>query len=155
MNIFVLDTDQEKAAHYHVDKHVVKMPLETAQLLCTVHHLSGTKSDMIPYRATHKNHPSTKWAAESLSNYKWLVELGIRICEEYTYRYEKVHKCEEVVRWCEKNIPDIPDSGLTSFAQAMPDECKRADAVEAYREYYKKSKSHLFSWRKRGKPSWL
>ncbi len=40
MNIFVLDWDIKKCVKYHVDKHVVKMILETAQLLCGVHHMT-------------------------------------------------------------------------------------------------------------------
>lgn len=147
--------DPEKAAKYHVDKHIVKMPLETAQLLCTVHHLSGTDSKEIPYRATHKNHPSAKWARKSLSNYIWLVMLGLEICKEYTHRYGKTHKCEAVIQWCKMHTPNIPEIGFTPFALAMPEECKKDDRIEAYREYYRKKKSHLFSWKNREKPYWL
>lgn len=35
MNIFILDNDLVKSVEYHVDSHVVKMPLEAAQLACT------------------------------------------------------------------------------------------------------------------------
>ena len=44
MNLFYLDEDLDKCAEYHVDKHIVKMPLEAAQLLCTavwIDHLLG------------------------------------------------------------------------------------------------------------------
>ena len=37
MNIFVLHLQQKLAAQYHCDKHVVKMLLETVQLLYTAH----------------------------------------------------------------------------------------------------------------------
>ena len=33
MNIFILDDNPRACAEYHLDKHVVKMPLETAQLI--------------------------------------------------------------------------------------------------------------------------
>ena len=40
MNIFVLDNDPKKCAEAHCNKHVVKMILEHAQLMCTAHHLN-------------------------------------------------------------------------------------------------------------------
>ena len=73
MNIFFLDNDIRKCAIYHCDKHVVKMTLETAQLLCGVHHIIGGDA---PYKLSHKNHPCSIWARESLSNYMLLSELG-------------------------------------------------------------------------------
>lgn len=93
MNIFILDTDIKLSARYHVDRHIVKMPLETAQLLCTAHHAGGTDKDTIPYRMTYKNHPCAMWARENISNYTWLCYFGLELCYEYTYRYKKVHKC--------------------------------------------------------------
>ena len=35
MNLFYLDSDHDTCAEYHVDKHVNKMQLEAAQLICT------------------------------------------------------------------------------------------------------------------------
>ena len=46
------------------------MILETAQLLCTAHHELGTSIE-IPYKATHKNHPSAIWVRDSAENYMW------------------------------------------------------------------------------------
>lgn len=155
MNIFILDKDQEKSAVYQVDKHIVKMALEQDQILCTTHHLSGTDPSIIPYRATHKNHPSSVWCRKSLSNYIWLCDFTTKICKEYTYRYGKIHKCEQVAEWCRENLPNIPDVGLTPFALAMPDDCKDPDPVKAYRRYYIKHKQHLFSWKKREVPYWI
>lgn len=154
MNIFILDNNPKRAAQFHVDRHIVKMPLETAQLLCSVHHMSGT-INMIPYKLTHKNHPCSVWARQSLSNYKWLCELGLELCYEYTHRYGKVHKCQAVIKWCEENLPNIADNGLTPFAQAMPDKFKNRDHVAAYRGYYLGEKNHLFSWKNRELPSWV
>lgn len=154
MNIFVLDNDPRRAAKFHVDRHIVKMPLETAQLLCSVHHMSGTTST-IPYRLTHKNHPCSIWARQSLSNYKWLCKLGLELCYEYTHRYGKVHKCQAVIEWCEENLPNVVDNGLTPFVQAMPDKFKDRDPVAAYRGYYIGEKNHLFSWKNRELPSWV
>jgi len=156
MNIFVLDKDPVKCAQYHNDKHVIKMILETAQLLCSVHH-SVNPDNNAPYRATHLNHPSAIWARESIQNYNWLIELGIELGYEYTHRYGKHHKSIEVIEWCASNIPDIPhDIGLTPFALAMPEECKIGnDAVASYRKYYKTEKLHLAEWKNRDIPEWF
>jgi len=156
MNIFYLDKDPRLAAQYHVDKHVVKMPLETAQLLCSVYHvIGGHPKNIIPYKLTHKNHPCSIWARESLSNYLWLVELGLEICKEYTYRYGKQHKSEAVINWCKERKPKIVNISLTPIKQAMPDIFKNKDPVLAYRNYYLGAKTHLFSWKKRNKPYWV
>lgn len=155
MNIFILDTNQQKSAQYHVDKHIVKMPLETALLLCSAHHLSGTNQETVPYGLTHKNHPITTWVKSSISNYNWLVDFGLELCKEYTYRYNKIHKCEGIISWCGDRKPNIPVIDITPFVLAMPDKYKCNSPVESYREYYKKEKSHLFSWKNREKPCWL
>lgn len=155
MNIFVLDEDVELAAQYHVDRHIVKMPLETAQLLCTAHHMHKNHDD-IPYKATHINHPCSIWTRKTLNNYIWLVDFGLALCREYTYRYEKVHKCQSIIEWCREKMPDLPSAPLlTRFAEAMPDEYKRENPVHSYRNYYADAKQHLFSWKKREEPWWI
>ena len=104
MNIFFLDFNIEKCAQYHCDSHIVKMPLETAQLLCSVHHVLSSKID-IPYKLSHQNHPCAIWARTSLGNYKFLCRLGIHLCIEYTHRYNKIHASQDVILFCSKNIP--------------------------------------------------
>ena len=71
MNIFYLDKCPHKAAELQYNKHVVKMILESAQMLCTAHHVHGDPAS-VPYRQTHRYHPSTIWARENASNYEWL-----------------------------------------------------------------------------------
>ena len=152
MNIFILDTDIEKCAQAHVDKHVVKMILESAQMLCAAKLLSNEDA---PYKLTHKNHPCTLWVRESQSNWIWLKNLARALNEEFKYRFG--HK-EDHLSWQKiKDLgpPDIVDKGLTPFAQAMPEDCKQQDAVEAYRDYYRNYKEELFSWKKRSRPDWL
>ena len=104
MNIFILDTDPKLCAQYHNDKHVVKMILETAQLLCGVHHMLETKLE-IPYKLSHKNHPCSIWVRECLENYVWLCDLGIELCLEYTHRYGKRHNSHAIIAWCITNHP--------------------------------------------------
>jgi hypothetical protein len=155
MNIFFLDENPTLSAKYHVDKHVVKMILETAQLLCGVHHATDQLTDQVPYKLSHKNHPCAVWARESLSNYLYLCELGLELGKEYTYRYGKRHKSIDVIEWCIVNKPNIPDIGFTTPAMAMPDEFKVDSVVESYRNYYMGAKSDLASWKNREKPFWF
>jgi hypothetical protein len=145
MNIFYLDQDPVKAATKLYNKHVVKMVLESAQLLCTAHLLLDGDEANVPYKSTHKNHPSAIWARESASNYAWLYDHMMAIGKEYTRRYGKNHltilKCESPLGNFPKNIKDI---GLTPMPQCMPDEYKvPGDSVAAYWNYYKHGKSHL------------
>ena len=162
MNIFILDWDVKKCTQYHVDKHVVKMILETAQLLCGVHHVTDevttkyrTSTDQVPYKLSHKNHPCAIWARKSLSNYLYLCELGLELSKEYTHRYGKRHKSEMVILWCIMNKPNIPNIGFTEPAKAMPDEFKVDSVVESYRNYYMGAKSDLAAWKNREKPFWF
>lgn len=154
MNIFVLDLNPKKAAKMHFNKHVVKMITESCQMLCGVHHMTSDRTD-IPYRLSHKNHPCSKWVRESYSNYIWLLDLTRALLDEYTYRYEKKHACEKVYDWCSINLPNIPDKGLTKFAQAMPKELKSDDPVKSYRDFYIKEKMHIFAYKNRPIPNWL
>ena len=155
MNIFFLDENPTLSAQYHVDKHVVKMILETAQLLCGVHHMTDQVTDQVPYKLSHKNHPCSIWCRESLSNYLYLCELGLELSKEYTYRYGKRHKSQDVIEWCLINKPNIPDIEFTDPAKAMPDEFKVDSVVESYRNYYMVAKSNLAAWKNREKPFWF
>ena len=152
MNIFALNSDPILAAQNHVDKHVVKMPLEASQILCTVvRGLGGGAS----YKPTHKNHPCTRWAGESSGNYEWLVQLGLALCNEYTYRYGKRHACEAVIREVSAPLPALRIAPRGAFALAMPEEYKQVDSVAAYQAYYRAEKAHLHSWKNRQPPVWL
>lgn len=155
MNIFVIDPDPIVAGKHLNNKHTVKMVLETAQILCAAHWLNGT-SIPIPYKLTHKAHPCVKWAAENYSNYQWLVKHGLSLCEEYTARYGKIHKCEQVIKWAEKTRPkNIKNGPLSVHPICMPDDCKVfGDVVTSYRNYYKKYKKEISTWH-RNKPDWF
>jgi len=155
MNIFVLDEDVRKCAEYHNDKHVVKMILESAQLLCGVHHMVESNTDNIPYRLSHKNHPCSIWARENMSNYLWLCELGLELCKEYTFRYGKRHKSQDVIEWCVENLPMIPDGEFTEPPKAMPEQYKTGSVVESYRQYYIGEKKGFSKWKNRPVPSWF
>lgn len=152
MNIFFLDFDTKKCAEYHCDKHVVKMILETAQLLCSTHWVIGSEA---PYKLSHKNHPCSIWVRESLSNYLYLCDLGLELCKEYTYRYGKRHKSQDVIEWCLTNKPNISDKEFTEPPKAMPDEYKVNNVIESYRNYYIGAKKDFAKWKNRNIPEWF
>ena len=152
MNIFVLDNNLILNAQYHCDKHVVKMITEYNQLLCSAYYFTNHIPDNI-YKLTHKNHPCAMWARESLSNWLWLRDMTLALCKEYTYRYGKIHKGETVC--LSLPIPHIIDNGMTSFAQAMPEQYHYDNPVLAYRNYYLGEKRHLFNWKNRTVPEWV
>ena len=152
MNIFAVDTDPKIAAQQLCDKHVVKMILESAQMLCSVF-----PNGDAPYRRAFYNHPCTKWARESAENYEWLLDHAYAMCQEYTRRYGKVHKSLDAIGWCGSNYHklNMPRKGLTKFAQAMPEQYKNSCGVTAYRSYYNGEKAYFAKWSKRETPSWF
>lgn len=153
MNIFILDTDIRTCARYHADQHVIKMILESAQMLCTAINVSGGSA---PYKSTHVNHPCTLWARASLSNWCWLRRLALALNDEYHYRFAATgdHRSAEVVRRLSQ--PHILDTGLTPFAQAMPAQYRvPGDAVTAYRRFYIGEKAYFAKWTRRRKPRWF
>ena len=153
MNIFILDTDIKKCAEYHVDKHTVKMVLETTQLLNNA--LIKNVIDYNPvYKQTHKSHPASIWASESRENFEWLLNLGFALCKEYTFRYEKIHKCQSIIESFSNYKDNIPNNGLTPFVKCMPDQYKVDDVVESYRNYYRNDKAYIANWKNRNIPEW-
>lgn len=144
--MFALDSDPIAAARDLCDRHVVKMALESAQILCTVSHLLGKTG---PYKPTHARHPVVLWAMASRGNAEWLITHGIAICDEYHRRYLKRHASLDAIWWA-ANGGALPASGrLQPHAQCMPDQYRRADAVEAYRAYYR---AKAAEWAARGRP---
>lgn len=152
MNIFILDKDIETCARFHCDQHVVKMILESAQMLCTA---LNKKGFITPYKSTHVKHPCVLWAEESYENFNWLKHLAFALNAEYRYRFDKDtdHKSISAIH----AISDIQftNYGLTEFAQAMPDKYKiNGDAVKAYRQFYRGEKMGFAKWTKRSIPPW-
>jgi len=155
MNIFVLDENTLSCARMHNDRHVVKMILETAQLLCSAHHSTGSGAEYM-YRLTHANHPCAKWVRESRQNYEWLADLGLELCREYTHRYGKVHRTQPMIERLRLDVPALPANGRTEWKMAMPDHCKlQSGTVDSYRNYYILEKSHIAKWKNRDAPSWF
>lgn len=182
MNIFVLSRDPQEAGRFHCNKHVVKMILESAQMLCAAHwtHLladhnlslsdfkrvrdaqqwlfdNTDKSLQPPWKLSHTRHPCTLWTAENVSNYMWHSRLGYSLLHEYTRRYDKIHKSQVVHEWLRKNLPiNISSGSITEHPVCMPDDCKiSGSVVESYRNYYKKYKNKMAVWEPRSvTPVW-
>ena len=181
MNIFVLDESPEVAAKYHCNKHVVKMILESGQMMCTAHYTHGLRSIgkelsdfkrvrdakahaienldaniLPPWSLSHTRHPCTVWTALNTGNYKWHLRLMRALLDQYTERYQKIHKAESTYSWLENNIPiNMMTGDKTAHPQCMPDSCKSTSPVDAYRKYYTNFKQHIAVWEPRSKtPEW-
>ena len=158
MNIFALDNDPVTAAQMQCDKHVVKMVLETAQMLSTVHHEYGSQWAEALYRPTHRNHPCTIWAGENTANYRWLMYHFKALAGEYCYRYDREHLSWQKLNGMLDHCPPTIEiaSECTPFARAMPEQYKYFDdPVDSYRMYYAVEKAHILQYTRREMPRWL
>jgi hypothetical protein len=185
MNIFYLDHNPAQAAEWMVDKHVVKMILESAQLLSTAHRVidgeqkisqrlvPGTLEnpkyrkhtswvlpdarDYTMYAATHINHPSAVWCRQSIENYNWLADHFFALMAEYTYRYNKTHKCYGELSYMLQSPPkNLEAYDMTLMPSAMDDQYKISDdPIVNYRNYYKVGKARMHSWKNRQPPEWI
>lgn len=155
MNIFFIHKDPRQAARYQCDKHVVKMILESGQMLSTALRKYGVDDEDCPvklYRTAHAHHPSTLWTGETRSNYEWLCIHALELCEEYTRRYNRRHASQDLIEWCGSMLDRLPDGELTEFAVAIADKYKPqcmvdGDPVASYRNYYTKVKPVTISMR--------
>ncbi len=163
MNIFATHIDPVTAASHHCDRHEPKMILESAQMLCSVHHRYGSTFDGI-YKPAHVNHPCTLWAGSSESNYMWLYYLARSLNAQRVARGKQCHASFSKLGVKLAAPPEgIPKRGLTPFAQAMPDEFKNADVTLAYRAYlnYKfaewagRDRPMKATWIDRDIPDWI
>ena len=140
MNIFYLHPDPAKAASFFYDKHKVKMILESAQMLCTAHHVYNNGNN-VPYKKAHLNHPSTIWVRDSIHHYNWLYDHMLALGKEYTARYNKHHlsiaKCRDALMYPPSGMPD---NGFVEPPQCMPDEYKETSSLAAYWNYYEQEK---------------
>ena len=173
MNIFVLSKCPHRAAIALVDKHVVKMILESVQLLSTafIFVVPENERENIPhYKKAHMNHPCAVWARERRMNFMWLGLLALAISKEYTYRYKKVHKSEQYIRPMMRKIIDMNENELQftidnsfapikNFPLAMPQDIRRDAtratpqvAVHMYKKYYKTKCENKWAVWAKGRP---
>ena len=179
MNIFVLDESPRISAEMMCDKHVVKMIIESAQMLSTSHryvdgdefisyskngrrikrwsHYTDTPDSKVRlHKSVMLNHPCTIWTRETAANYAWLAAHALALCDEYECRYNRTHATRGLIEWLVTNYPEkVYGLHRTPFAQAMPDEYKvTGDAVAAYRAYYLGEKRHFAKWKNGNIPNW-
>jgi hypothetical protein len=159
MNIFFLSENPLTAARYHADTHVVKMILESAQILCSVIN-QRAGSQVTPYKTTHLNHPCTVWAGKSFENAQWLLHLARALNDEYKHRFchDNNHKSYDMLLNTDMLAllrEYLPATGFTPPALAMPDEYKTDCPVASYRAYYRTAKSNLHKYTKQSFPDWL
>ena len=173
MNIFFLSRKPGQCARWHYDKHVVKMILESTQILYTVNHVHGGTRHILEsaplcsssgnrgYKMHAKNHPSVRWATESLTHYEWLIELALNLAKEYQHRFGfgRVHACYEHIMWLKnyKNDAIVDRGWLRDPPPAMPDEIRNqyTSSVLAYRAYYNGPKKYMLKYTNRHVPHWL
>ena len=161
MNIFAVHPDPRVSAQMLCDKHVVKMPLESAQMLCTALDRHGVQLPYIAdggwaYRPCYQKHPCTLWAGDTRANYKWLTHHALEMCEEYTRRYSKRGKWQSVIERAAEMADLIPDGRLTTHATAMPEEAKDSRCPHrSYRSYYRQHKGDIATWKHTQTPRWF
>lgn len=164
MNIFYLSHDPSECAEWMVDKHVVKMIVESAQLLSTAHRILDGTDKVLPdcreqvlYKATHANHPSAIWARQSIENYNWLVDHMFSLMGEYTHRYGKTHKCFGEIGYMLQSPPkNLETWDWTPMPSCMDQQYIISDdPIVNYRNYYKLGKSHIHKWKNRNPPEWI
>lgn len=178
MNIFVVDSNPRVAAESLCDKHVVKMIVESAQMLSTTHRvldgsmyhemtkgnrprkikrwrLDDEREDHL-FKASFVNHPCTQWTMECCENYRWHVSHAFALCKEYTRRYHRRHRTQDLIEYLTLRFPNnIKNAEITPFAMAMPDKYKGEDPVQAYRDYYNGEKTNIASWKHGNQPEWF
>lgn len=140
MNIFVTNLDCVKSAIALDDKRVIKMVLESTQMLCTsVNEMGG----ITPYKSSHKNHPCSVWARQNQSNFKWLLRHALALASQYRFRYGKTHKCNAILQDIDNSRAChlLPDGNMSEFVNCAANVSKGvcfkhvSDVTDAYRQY--------------------
>lgn len=154
MNVFMTSPHPTACALMLDDRRLVKMVLETAQLLSSAYVLQG-KGHGWTYKLTHQNHPCAKWCRDSRANFLWLCALGIELSNEYTYRYGKRHKSLDVIlnakAWVD--LLDFPDTGYRF-------DCSGQNVGDVFANYRAcmvakwEADGLLARWTKRVRPDW-
>ena len=163
VNFFYLDNDPKKCAQYYCNKHIIKIPIEIAQILSKIHH--ELKSG-IDYAKIYKNSLVVKntlgpyiWAIQSIDNYIWTCKLGLELINEYKFRYNKeTFKTQVIIETLLVNPPNLPKIGKTKFISTNQIDMFQFisdDPVICSRYNYCEMKCANDIWTKRKKPYWF
>lgn len=173
MNIFFLSSDTKENSEFYCDKHVVKIITEIAQMLTSAAIRGNIPKSLIPLtksgnpmKVSHPNHPMTKWVGDDRCNFLKACEIGLSLCEEYTYRYEKTHYNENTIRFYEalvREIPDLKNQDMTipPVCISPSSRCNTLDGfsnwhyINKYRAYYWMDKREFATWKNRETPWWF
>ena len=165
MNLFILDQNPRTAARYYCDKHVVKIILESFQMMGSAVRRHGAIDEQMPLtkagkplKGGYSNHPVTRWVGETRGNYDWTFQHVMELSREYTRRYDKIHACHHKIAGdlYQGLAHLIPPGSVTDFALAMPEDYKSDNAILSYREYYKFKEGQIkMTWTNSKKPEWM
>jgi len=162
MNRFLIDHHPDTIAQSLCDQHIVKMPLEEAQMLCTSvwHHAPDYAEACELYKPVHQKHPCTLWAMETRANYVFAFKLYDAMLREYNWRYDKIHGASKHwgSLWNARHL--ISEGALTPHPQCFSghDELKTDEKypIMAYRAFYAVDKLKFARYSKgREMPVWL
>ena len=163
VNFFYLDKDPIKCAKYYCNKHILKIPIEIAQILSKIHYELKSKID---YSKIYQNSTVVKntlgpycWIKESLDNYYWATQLGLELINEYKFRYNKIeHKTECILQYLYENPPNLPKNGETKFIGTNKYDMFQYisnDPIICARYNYAEMKCITDKWNKDGPPDWF
>ena len=162
MNRFIIENDTDAIARSLCDQHIVKMPLEEAQMLCTSlwHHAPEYAEEHDLYKPVHQKHPCTLWAMETRTNFSYAYDLYCSMLCEYHHRYGKWHGAGKHSWAISRGIKLIPEGDMTPHPQCFSghDDCKTDEdwPIVAYRAFYTLDKSSFARYNKgRNKPQWM
>ena len=161
MNRFIIEKTPQEIAKSLCDQHVVKMPLEEAQMLCTTlwHHAPEYAEENDLYKPVHQKHPCTLWAMECRMNYMWATNLYVAMLLEYTARYKKEHGATKHFKSLWDGRMYLPDGKMTPHPQCFSghDDLKTDEffPIEAYRKFYIVDKSRFARYNYTQKPHWM
>ena len=161
MNRFIIDQTPQEIAKSLCDQHIVKMPLEEAQMLCTAlwHHAPDYAEEHNLYKPVHQKHPCTLWAMETIENYRFAYDLYCCMLCEYHERYGKWHGAGKHSIALYKGIDYIPSGSLTPHPQCFSghDQLKTDEVfpILAYRRFYIVDKSRFARYKYTEKPKWM
>jgi hypothetical protein len=162
VNFFYLDKDPIQCAKYYCNKHILKIPIEIAQILSKIHHELETGVD---YCKIYKNSQVVKntlgpycWIKQSYDNYIWTSKLGLALINEYKIRYNKdTHKSEPILKYLANNPPKLPKIGITRFIGTNKYDMFQYisnDPIICGRYNYVEMKCKNDKWNIHGPPNW-
>lgn len=163
MNIFTTSACPIQSAKALPDVLVIKMIVESAQLLSTAHFEND--GVIVGYKPTHKNHPCAIFTRKTSGNYEWVYNHFVALCDEFTRRKGKVHKTSELIETLKTAPRNIRKCAVDIDFMCMPDDCKKTlDVHKNYQIYLKKKynewltrtdkKPIVATWTNAQRPEW-